>query len=39
MIELWMNQIYHLSIGQATVLLALSVALIGLIFYQNGREK
>lgn len=39
MIDLWVSQAVHLSIGQSALLFALSVALIGLMFYYNGLEK
>lgn len=39
MIDLWVNQAVHLSIGQSVTLFALSIALVGLIFYQNRLEK
>lgn len=39
MIELWIRQAVHLSIGQSVLLFALSTTLIGLMFYYNRLEK
>lgn len=39
MTELWIAQAVHLSIGQAVVLLALSVGLISAVFYYQRMEK
>lgn len=40
MIELWVNQAVHLSMGQAVLLFALSIALIVLLFFINvGTEE
>lgn len=36
MIDLWINQAVHLSVGQAALLLALSVAAIGLLWVMKG---
>lgn len=36
MIELWISQAVHLSTEQAALLLALSVALIGLVWVMKG---
>jgi hypothetical protein len=38
MIELWINQAVHLSPGQALLLLALSVTLIGLMVVSYRQE-
>lgn len=38
MIDLWVTQAVHLSIGQAGLLLALSVALVGLVFVYKSME-
>lgn len=38
MIDLWINQAVHLSIGQAGLLLALSGGLIGLVFVYKSME-
>lgn len=39
MIDLWVTQAVHLSMGQAGLLLALSVGLIGLMFVYNRKES
>lgn len=38
MFDLWLNQAVHLSIGQALLLLALSLTLIGLVFIYYRME-
>ena len=35
MFEMWINRAVHLSVGQAVLLFALSVALIVLLFFVN----
>lgn len=39
MIDLWINQAVHLSMGQAALLLALSLAAIGLLFVMKGLDN
>lgn len=38
MIDLWINQAVHLAPGQAALLLALSLAAIGLLWVMKGMD-
>lgn len=38
MIDLWVTQAVHLSMGQSVLLLVLSVAAIGLLFVMKGMD-
>lgn len=38
MIDLWVSQAVHLSMGQATLLLALSGGLIALVWVMKGMD-
>lgn len=39
MIDLWVTQAVHLSMGQAALLFALSLAAIGLLFVMKGVDS